>query len=287
MTVFRIALSTFIFAFAALSSNVSAQVLACKVTVQMEHLQSRDRDDLSGLQRQLADYLNNTKWSDENSDIVLNCNVQLIIKTVTNRGSEKVYPSEFLISSQSGENYYDRSCEFAYQPGQPFESFRTSFDPLLDLVDYYVYMVMGGEMDTYELNGGTPFFNKAQNIANQGQLSNYATGWTKRLEEVILNTDGDHIPLREAKFYYYEGLYYVENEPNPQYVRRFAQAVVERLARVHNKRPNSAALKRFMDAHFQEICQLFQFDKNRDNINQMINIDARHRDVYEQCAVGS
>lgn len=264
-----------------------AQRLNCDIKVEMPRLLPLDQADLSDLSQKLTNYLNNKNWSDQNQDIVLKCNVQFIIETVTNRGSEKVYRAQFLISSPSGENFYDRNCDFTYFPGQAFESFRTSFDPLLDLVDFYVYMVIAGEMDTYELFAGSPFYDRAKDLANQGQLSNYSTGWKNRLEEAILIGDGDHVPLREAKFYYYEGLYFVESEPNPKYARQFATEVVNRLAKVHNKRPNSKALIRFFKSHYQEICSLFQFDIDRVNINKLIRIDATHRETYRECKTGS
>ena len=270
--------------FFSLFSPVSAQVLNVRVTVKMEHLQPQDQNELSDLEQRLTDYLANTQWSEGNQDIVLDCNLNLIIETVTNRGSEKVYRSQFLISSPSGENFYDKACEFTYHPGQAMDAFRTYFDPLLALVDFYAYMVIAGELDTYSLLGGTPFYDRAQDIANQGQLSNYSTGWTKRLEEVILITDADHVALREAKFYFYEGLYFVEEEPNKDYTRKFVNAVVERLANVYNKRPNSKALKRFMDAHYQEFCKFFLFAPNQTTLDKLIQIDSRHRDTYEKCS---
>lgn len=269
-----------------LPHSILSQVLKCTVTVSMDHLQPQDRQDLNTFQQKITDYLNNTTWSDANQDIVLNCNVQFIIETVTSRGNEKVYRSQFLISSPSGENYYDRNCDFVYVSGQAFQSYRSTFDPLLALIDFYANMVIGGEMDTYELLAGTPFYDKAQNIANQGQLSTYPTGWRSRLERAIQNTDGDHVPLREAKFYYYEGLYFVEEDPNPENARKFARAVVERLREVHNKRPSSETLKRFFDSHFQEFCKLFKYDLDRTNINAMIEINALHRDTYQNCQPG-
>ncbi len=263
--------------------NSNAQNLNCQVSVQIQHLQPRDQEELVDLQRKLTSYLNNRSWSEENNDIVIDSNVQLIVETVTDRGSEKIYRSQFLIGSPSGANYYDKNCEFTYISSQAFEAFRTAFDPLLDLVDYYAYMVLGGEMDTYELRGGSSFYEKAQDIANQGRSSNSSSGWTDRLEKVILITDGDHVPLREAKFYYYEGLYFVESNVNPQNARKLATAVVDRLEKVANKQPDSPALKRFLDAHFQEFCNLFAYDMNRKNVNRMIQIDARHRRTYENC----
>lgn len=268
-------------------TEIPAQVLNFQVTVQTERLQPRDREDLQDLDQKLVSYINNSTWSDHNQDIVLEGNLQIIVETFSTRGSDKVYRAQFLVSSPSGENFRDKACEFTYYPSQSFEFYRTAFDPLPSLVDYYMNMVIGGEMDTYELFAGTPFYNKAQDIANQGQLSNYQLGWTKRLEQVIRTTDADHVPLREAKFYYYEGLYFIEKERNPAYARKFAKGVIERLEKVYNKRPNSAALKRFLDSHFQELPKLLQFDKNRDNLNVLIRIDARHRDTYRNIELGS
>ncbi|MCK5455265.1 MAG: DUF4835 family protein, partial [Calditrichia bacterium] len=187
----------------------------------------------------------------------------------------------------SGENFYDQAWEFTYFPAQAFQSFRAVFDPLLDLVDYYAFLVMAGELDTYDLFAGSPFYDRCQEISNRGQLSNYGTGWKSRLDEVILITDGDHVPLREVKYYYYQGLYFVEREPKPEYAREISKGVVDRLAKVANKRPNSRALKRFFDSHYQEFCKLFQFDSDRTNINTLMDINSAHRDKYKDCRPGS
>lgn len=268
-------------------TDIIAQRLNCEIKVDIPRLEANDRDDLAEFQRKLTNYMNNSRWSDSDQDIVINCNVNVIIQTVTNRGSEKVYLGQFLIGSPSGENFYDQAWEFTYFPAQAFESFRTAFDPLLDLVDYYAFMVIAGELDTYDQFGGSPFYDRCQEICNRGQLSNYASGWKSRLDEVILVTDGDHVPLRVAKFYYYQGLYYVEREPNPEYAREISKGVVERLGKVANKRPNSKALKRFFDSHYQEFCKIFQFDLDRSNIETMIDINSAHRDSYSDCNPGS
>jgi hypothetical protein len=264
----------------------NAQRLNAKVTVDIPRLREQPeiREALSELNQKLEDYINGTVWNEEYQDININCTIQLIVETYTDRGSDRVFRTQFLISTPSGENFYDRAAEFTYYArGQSFDKYRTTYDPLLNLVEYYIYMVIAGELDTYELFAGNPFYDRAQDLANQGQLSNYSTGWSGRLDEAIQASDGDHVPLREAKFYYYEGLYFVEKEPNPQYAEQLTKAVVDRLAVLYSKRPNSPALKRFLDSHYQEFCKLFQFDKDRSNIDRMIDIDARHRDTYSDC----
>ncbi len=259
------------------------QTLRAKVNVKMSHLPPNEQQILADLPQKIADYYNNKRWGDENQDIVINCSVSLIIETVTNRGSEKVYRSQFLIGSESGENFYDKTVEFTYQVGEVFDQYQTVYKPLLGVLDFYAYMVIAGELDTYDLFAGTPFYDKALDIANQGLISNYPLGWQKRLEEVKLITDADHVPLREAKFYYYETLYFVEGEPNPDLAQQYARGVVDRLEQVYRRKPNSKALKRFLDAHYQEFCKLFKYDRDRRNIEKLIEIDPRHRSTYENC----
>ncbi len=259
------------------------QTLRAKVNVKMSHLPPNEQQILADLPQKIADYYNNKRWGDENQDIIINCSVSLIIETVTNRGSEKVYRSQFLIGSESGENFYDKTVEFTYQVGEVFDQYQTVYKPLLGVLDFYAYMVLGGEMDTYDLFAGTPFYDKALDVANQGLISNYPLGWQKRLEEVKLITDADHIPLREAKFYYYETLYFVEGEPSPDLARQYARGVVDRLEQVYKRKPNSKALKRFLDAHYQEFCKLFKYDRDRRNVEKLIEIDPRHRNTYENC----
>jgi hypothetical protein len=268
-----------------ISGELFSQQLQCQVQVEMPRLQPRDQEELSDIGQKLTDYLNNNRWSESDQDILINCNVNLIVQTINISGSEKRYLAQFLISSASGENFYDQNCEFTYIPGQAFETFRNSFDPLLDLIDFYAFMVIAGELDTYELLSGTSFYNKAQDLANRGQLSNYATGWKNRLDEVILITEADHAALREAKYYYYGGLYYVEKEMNAENAKQYAKGVVERLRSVATKKPNSKALKRFFDSHCQEICKLFEFDDDRENIMTMIDINPSHSDIYRECEI--
>lgn len=236
------------------------------------------------LPQQLNDYLNNYDWtSGENEEIIIDCSLSLVIETMTNRGSEKIYRAQFLISSPSGENYVDRSTEFRYQPGQPFDHDRAYFDPLLSLVDFYIYMVLGGEMDSWLLRGGNRYYDLALSIANQGVISNYSTGWRSRIESVQLITDSDHIPLREAKFYYYDCLYNIEAKKDKSKSNNLALKLVELLEQVYNRRPQSQALLRFFNAHFTEICKLFTFSRDPELIDRIILMDTRHTETYNEC----
>ncbi len=262
---------------------VDGQVVKARVTVEATTLPSEEQTLLMGLPSQLEDYINTYEWADVNDNIEIECTIHILVETYTTRGADKLYLAQFLISSPSGENFRDQAWQFLYQPGQAFDHQRSQFDPLLDMVDYYINLVIAGELDTYILLGGTPYYNRALTIANQGTISLYARGWTARLEQVKLITDGDHVPLRQAKYYYYDCLYYIEAEQDEEKARELSRKVVDLLEQVYNRVPNSVALKRFLDAHYQEFCNLFVFDENRNNVRRLISMDPSHRETYEEC----
>jgi Domain of unknown function (DUF4835) len=259
------------------------QTVKFEISLEMDRLLPQEQEILRPLTQQLQDYVNNFNWSDENKEVIIECTANLIVETMNPRGSDKIYRSQFLVSSPSGENYYDKSCEFIYQQGQGMSHNRAIFAPLLGLIDYYIYMVLGGELDTWLLRGGSKYYDMALNVANEGSISNYSTGWSDRVEAVKLITDSDHIPLREAKFYYYDCLYYIEAKNDRPNAMKLSQLVLQNLEKVHHRRPNSPALKRFFDSHFKEICSLFAFTDNNNFVESLSNMDPRHSETYQAC----
>lgn len=279
----KLVLSPLVGFFLLIYGSLFGQTIKFEMSIEMDRLLPQEQEILRPLTQQLSDYVNNYNWTDENKEVIIELTANLIIETMTPRGSEKIYRSQFLVSSPSGENYYDKSCEFVYQQGQGMSHNRAIFDPLLGLIDYYIYMVLGGELDTWLLRGGSKYYDMALNIANEGSISNYSTGWNDRVEAVKLITDSDHIPLREAKFYYYDCLYYIEAKNDRKNALKLSQLVLQNLEKVHHRRPNSPALKRFFDSHFKEICSLFVFTESNDFVESLSNMDPRHSETYRAC----
>ncbi len=265
-------------------ATLPAQKVYPKVTIQIANtIPSAEQELLQGLPSQLETYISSLDWPVINEDIEIPITIQIIVESMSISSGEKSFIGQFLISSPSGENFRDRSWRFRYQPGEIFSPHQTEFNPLTGMVDYYLQMVIAGELDCYLLMGGTPYYDMALNTANQGLTSLYPVGWTARLEQVKSITDADHIPLREAKFYYYEGLFFVEARKNREKARELSKKVMDLLEAVYEKRPNSPHLKRFLDAHAQEFCTLFSMDENDYNLRRLMRMDPAHRSTYEKC----
>ena len=269
----------------AITFAASAQTFQAKADLRAERLLPEDQDILREIPRNLEEYINNYRWGDEDEEIIIRCDFNIIIESVTERSGQKVYRGQLLVGSQSGENFLDKSFELPYQRGQLMEHTRGSYDALLTVIDYYVNMILGGEMDTFILRGGTRYYDQARNFVSEGRVSQFAGGWSNRQEMVEVIRNGDHEALRDAKFYYYEGLFYIEERKDAQKAPGYAKRVVELLDKVYRRSPNSQAMKRFMDAHYQEFCWLFTYDSDRSNLQAMMRIDNRHRESYEECVL--
>ncbi|MGH1362616.1 MAG: DUF4835 family protein [Calditrichia bacterium] len=262
---------------------LSAQTVKARVALQSDRLLPEERNILSDIPNRLEDYINSYDWAGDNEQIEIDLRLNFVIEAVSDRGSEQIFRGQIVTNSSSGENFVDRAVEFVYQQGQSMQHDEALFNSLTSIVDYYIYMIMGGEMDAYLIKGGTFFYDRARIIAEQGLISNYKLGWTARQEEVNSVTDADHAFLREAKFYYYEGLFFIESRRDREKGPLYSKKVVDLLENIQRRKPSSKILKRFLDAHNQEFCKLFSYDTTEENARRMMGIDNRRREVYEAC----
>ena len=75
------------------------------------------------------------------------------------------------------------------------------FEPLSGFLAYYAYLILGGEIDTYEFNGGNIAYEAARDIALRGSASEYKIGWVNRIN--LVNEINRNIGLRKARLAWY------------------------------------------------------------------------------------
>ena len=66
-------------------------------------------------------------------------------------------------------NYNDEDFNFSYREYQPLNYNQNSYSSnLVSVVSFYVYTILGLDADSFQQNGGTPFFEEAKQIRDQG-----------------------------------------------------------------------------------------------------------------------
>tara|TARA_R110000868_G_scaffold61215_3_gene186157 strand:+ start:360 stop:1250 length:891 start_codon:yes stop_codon:yes gene_type:complete len=247
-----------------------AQELNAVITVNSDQVGQTNQQIFKTLERSLNDFVNKTKWTNRTYTEVEKLNVRMFV-TVTEYQNNRFKASIQLQSSRpvyntSYEspvfNYKDNQFNFEYTEFQPLVFNENVFDSnLVGVVAYYAYIMLGIDADTFELNGGTDFYRKAQNIVTQAQGSS-AAGWSQDTSErtrfelvdnLLSNTFKEY---RVAMYNYHrKGLdILADNNSTGKQVIAGTMRLLETLVK---RRPNAFLIQTFFDAKSEEIQNVF------------------------------
>ncbi len=159
--------------------SLTAQELRCNVSVNASRITGVNQNQFRTMQMDLYDFLNNRKWTNHNYSnnerIECSFNIQLNKQissdeyegVITVQSKRTAYGSSYKTTVL---NIRDESFRIRYQEYQSIDFAETgNRDNLTSILAYYVYIILGFDYDTYSLNGGTEYFEKARQIVNDSQ----------------------------------------------------------------------------------------------------------------------
>jgi hypothetical protein len=290
--------------FGVVTLSVWAQELNCQVQVLSNQVQTTDRKIFETLQQSLYEFINNRRWTTDQymQHERLECSMLI---NITERVSTDEFKATIQVQSRRPVfstsynspliNYIDKEFTFRYVEFQPLDFNETQFlNNLTSVVAYYTYIMLGFDYDSFSPQGGTPYFQKAQNIVNQAQNA-VETGWkafegTQNrywLTEEILNVQFQ--PLRECMYLYHrKGLDGMSEKLAPSRVQILD--ALKKLRKVNQDKPASFTLQVFFLAKSDEIINIFS-QANPDEKSQVVallsEIDPANYNKYEMIMAGS
>ena len=203
--------------FGILSPKVEAQELKCSVSVDISQLQGPSYTHLRDLQAPLSEYLSDFSWTEDVFEEVeqIDCRFQLSFQEAISLTQFRVR----LVASIRRPIYgtaqltnvitiNDENWIFNYAQGAPLIHDINRFDRLTSVLDYYAYILLGYDYDTFSELGGTPLFEKARVVADLAKSSG-SSGWEstagqdgriKLLDELL---DPRYRAVRETQFQYH------------------------------------------------------------------------------------
>ena len=155
------------------------------------------------------------------------------------------------------------------------------------MLDYYAYLMLGYDYDTFSVRGGTPFFRQAREIAERARAAG-GTGWSQfggspnRGELITQLLDSRFRVLREAYFtYHFGGLDRFVDET--EQARSNVLAVLEDLTALSRDVGRSYALDMFFAAKYQELPAIFQGAPSASQAYSLLSgIDPSHLSEYNR-----
>ncbi|RXE62653.1 DUF4835 family protein [Paramuribaculum intestinale] len=172
-------------AFAAAVAVALCSELNCKVEVNVSRTETMPSDVVRQLQEAVAEYVNTTSFTElriapgERIECRMFFDVQSyaddkVSAVLTVQSTRPVYDSSYTTTLL---NVRDAEVEFPYSSGQPLVFARDAIDSeLTALLDFYVYLILAVDADSFAPEGGTPFYGVASQIVTLARSSG-GKGW--------------------------------------------------------------------------------------------------------------
>jgi len=271
-----------------------AQELNAKVTVNFEQLRNDQKDRVKNFAQAVEDYLNNTQFTEDtwNYDRI-NCKFSIFFTS----GSNTQYAAQVVIISQRAIegstskslmlNILDPTWNFTYEDAQTMSFNQSDFDPFLSFLDFYAYMIIGFDNNSYEMEGGTDIFSKALDVVVRGASSPNSKGWDYK--STAYNKRAfvqDALDANYKQFwddfynYHYNGLDIFYRD------KKTAQANIVKLindlaSRVRRLDPRTVLLRVFFNAKAGEIVNYLKGYPDKSIFNTLIKVDNSHIQKYQ------
>ena len=248
---------------------IRAQELNCKVNVNADQIQGTNQTVFTALQEALTSYMNDRQWTDYSyqAEERIECTVSIVVNSYANG----VFDADLQIQSNRpvyGSTYQsplfahlDGDFAFNYNEGDVLQFSETSFgNNLTEVLAFYAYIIIGMDCDSFSPMGGTPFYQKAEQIVNRAQSSNEA-GW-KAFEDhrnrySLINNllDDLMVPFRQY-IYTYHRLGLDQMSVSPDKGRAEICNKILSLRDAYKSRPSAVALTDFAETKMDELVNI-------------------------------
>lgn len=283
--------------------GAGGQELKCNIQVTAQQIQGSNRQVFETMQRDLYDFMNNTVFTNHvfsyaeriECNILINLTDQLSADEF--KGTIQVQLARPVFNSTYNStllNFVDNSFQFRYVEFQPLE-----FDPnshrsnLISVLQYYAYIIIGMDYDSFSPLGGTEFFQVAEKIVSNAQNAPEA-GWkpfdgsrNRNRYWLVKNIlDKEYEPVRQFIYEYnIRGLDLMESKI-PE-ARLNIETALRKVQQVYRRQPDPFMyyLQVVMDAKTDEIVNIFSeaFPEEKSRILQILaEIDPANKAKYDK-----
>jgi hypothetical protein len=281
------------------SATLWAQELNCTVNINSAQVQTSDRGIFRDMKTSIEQFLNQRKWTNDNFKVYekINCSMLITITKMPSIGnfqaSVQIQSARPIFNTSYSSlvfNFADRDWEFDYIESMPLEfNDNTYTTNLTSLLAVYAYLILGVDYDTFSELGGTPFFQRAQQVVLNARQSN-RPGWdglgsTRNRYWIVENYNNTQMTEMRKAFYAYHRLGLDTYETDPEKSREVILKGLKEVKKVRDVNPNSILVVSFFDAKSKELANIFSeglLPPRREAYDIITNIDPSNRAAYEK-----
>ncbi len=252
------------------AATASAQELRCQVEVNSQKIEGTNKSVFETLQSSITDYMNENRFSTAtfSPNERIECRLHLTVAEYDGdriKGDLQVQLSRPVYNSTYTTtllNFKDSKIDFEYKEGDPLVYNETSQQSnLTAILDYYAYLFLGIDFDSFSPEGGQAFYDRAQSVVQAAQSAG-EVGWrafedTKNRAAVLSSfTDNNTSGVRRLLYNYHrKGL--DEMVTSPDKGRAVITESLKEIQDVYKNAPMSVALSMFRDAKLDELVNIY------------------------------
>ena len=262
-----------------LFTNVAlSQELRATVAVNYEQVNNGNPQLFKNLEKQITEFLNNTKWTEnEVKDVEkIECNFFINVTSYGSNNFEatlQVQASRPVFNSTLSSpilNVNDKNFNFRFIEFENMIYDANNFSSnLVSVLAFYSNLIIGIDMDSFSKLGGTEYLGIAANIVNVAQSSGFK-GWSQSesgnnnrnflISDMLSNT---FEPFRTAMYLYHrEGV--DKMAENILQGKEGVSKAIQVLEEIQKKRTNSLITRTFFDIKADEIVSIFSGEPKMD-----------------------
>jgi len=295
--------------FLSLPAIVFSQELLCRVSVNYSQVQTTNIQIFQALQRDLSEFMNNTRWTNYvfNNKERIECSLLINVTefdgvdnftaTLQVSSTRPVFDASLttaVINLKEGNGLF----KFQYIENQSLEFNENAFtSEVAYTLAFYAYIIIGMDFDTFSEYGGTEFFEKAQKIVTNAQSSVNRGAWTamgasredNRYFLAKFLTGPVYKPYRQAMYKYHRlGLDKMTTDINSG--RQNVAQAIENIKQIYQKKPGNFLVNIFLETKRTEIINIFSEAPPQEiaRIKQTMKlIDVTHASDYDNIGQGN
>ena len=255
------------------------QFVEVNVDLDMRRLSEGDRQLFNSMAVDMKHYYLNTQFSQDVSDLKMIIDVHLVLESVSQGGSQTTINAQAIFTNNEDQYFYAKDIQFPYSKGQKI-IFTSSFDPLSSLLNYYAFMFIATELDTWSYLGGTSFFNRAVELSDMGRDSDWPQGWDDRWKKTRKIKNNQE--LRSMRYNFFRALDAVSaTKVDINLIKISMNTFYEDLQAIDKKWGSNKETLKFLDAYHVSIAELLAVLQIREGLELLIVYDHDNKKVYE------
>lgn len=279
-------LAAFLCTFSAVADDEATE-LNCEVEVNSDKITKGSKEIFNDLKQSITEYMNTTKWTNAvfGTNEKIYCKLLLTLSswddaTGLMKGDLQIQSQRPVFNSAYTTaviNFKDAKVDFTYDQGQQLVYSETEMmDNLTAILNFWAFMIIGMDFDTFELKGGDPYYEKAANVVRMAQTSG-ESGW-KAFEDnanrsAVLSafTDTQTAPIRDILYEYHRtGLDQMVVTVDKG--RATITHTLENLGKIYDVAPLSVCLSMFKDAKLDELINIYSKANTteKENVYEML-----------------